>query len=286
MCVCVDQRHYAELIGSSSSPLYSNILTSLLGTIPSKLFPHWELKVFALPWFCVSACVCVEGEQVIWGIFHFSSSLQGTATERNAPTMKRGCNNCMSWGAALKHGAVCVCVCALSVWVYAYQSPEPAFFTMDVPALDGGERHRVGVLQTQRERETEIERWNNTEIKMTDTYENNQNNTLHSLTNSIRPLTMERHSQQPQNHWARQLGGQLNRQPAHTHKRAQTRYWAGNEQRRREAGRGRRGWGRKPWMNPIWWTLFSFPLEKNGAMREEGRGEEEERRREGVPYPP
>ena len=39
---------------------------------------------------------------------------------------------------------MCVCVCA-------YQGPEPAFFTMDVPALDGGEWHRVGVLDTERQ---------------------------------------------------------------------------------------------------------------------------------------
>lgn len=36
-----------------------------------------------------------------------------------------------------------------SVTVCSYQSPEPAFFTMDVPALDGGKWHRVGVLETE-----------------------------------------------------------------------------------------------------------------------------------------
>lgn len=34
--------------------------------------------------------------------------------------------------------------------VSSYQSPEPALFTVNVPALDGGKRHRVGVLQTER----------------------------------------------------------------------------------------------------------------------------------------
>lgn len=40
--------------------------------------------------------------------------------------------------------------------VSAYQSPEPTLFTVNVPALDGGERHRVGVLQTDGDKEKEI----------------------------------------------------------------------------------------------------------------------------------
>lgn len=42
---------------------------------------------------------------------------------------------------------VCVDKCMSS-----YQSPEPALFTVDVPALDGGKRHRVGVLKAEIER--------------------------------------------------------------------------------------------------------------------------------------
>lgn len=34
---------------------------------------------------------------------------------------------------------------ALRAQLLVPQSPEPAFFTMDVPALDGGERHGVGI---------------------------------------------------------------------------------------------------------------------------------------------
>lgn len=34
----------------------------------------------------------------------------------------------------------------------SYQSPEPALFTVDVPALDGGKRHCVGVLKAEIER--------------------------------------------------------------------------------------------------------------------------------------
>lgn len=45
---------------------------------------------------------------------------------------------------------MCECVTCTGInpaGVKAYQSPEPALFTVDVPALDGGQRHRVGVLQ-------------------------------------------------------------------------------------------------------------------------------------------
>lgn len=85
--------------------------------------------------------------------------------------------------------------------VCTYQSPEPAFFTMDMPALDGGERHRVGVLKTERETKREGNmklHHTQDDIHMPDN--NDQNITVHSLTDSIKPLTMERHSQQPQNH--------------------------------------------------------------------------------------
>lgn len=38
----------------------------------------------------------------------------------------------------------------------SYQGPEPALFTVNVPALDGGKRHRVGVLQTQGDKEDKM----------------------------------------------------------------------------------------------------------------------------------
>lgn len=51
----------------------------------------------------------------------------------------------------------------------------------------------------------------------------------------------------------------------------------------KDEGRQAKGEMREKTVNEV---LFSFALEKNGEMREEWRGEEEERRREGVPYPP
>lgn len=69
---------------------------------------------------------------------------------------------------------------------------------MDVPTLDGGERHRVGVLETKKGGEET--NYLHQIQKDTHVAVNDQNNNVHSLTDSIKPLTMERHSQQQQNH--------------------------------------------------------------------------------------
>ena len=38
----------------------------------------------------------------------------------------------------------------------SHQSPKPAFLTVNVPALDGGERHCVGILSRERRQEREV----------------------------------------------------------------------------------------------------------------------------------
>lgn len=84
-----------------------------------------------------------------------------------------------------------------------------------------------------------------------------------SLSDSIKPLTMARHSQQPQNHLARQHGEQLNRQPVHTDTGRQRAEMEGSRQReermREKAMNGPNRIG----------LLDSFPLKKNRGMRED-----------------
>lgn len=118
--------------------------------------------------------------------------------------------------------------------VHAYQSPEPALFTVDVPALDGGQRHRVGVLRRDGDKEENIFESQGAERRTNEPIQH-----CTSLTEDMKPPpTMAQHSQQPQSHAARQHGEQRNQQPVH---KPRTQCGAGSKQRRWESGRGRRG---------------------------------------------
>lgn len=73
----------------------------------------------------------------------------------------------------------------MCVGVCPYQSPEPAFFTMDVPALDGGQRHRVGVLETDKGGEEIKKKTKSHSQKSLTTM---SKTTMHALTDGFIPL--------------------------------------------------------------------------------------------------
>lgn len=168
-----------------------------------------------------------------------------------------------------------------SVRVRSYQSPEPAFFTMDVPTLDGGKRHRVGVLETEgregRGRNL-IQRTHMCQFMTSKTTryipDQQYQTTNHGMT---QPTATEPLSKAA---WGAS-------EPATcTHTR--TRYRAGNEQRRR-GSRQREDRMREKAVNEpnrMGALFFSSRKEQRDEEGEEGGRRGWERRREGVPYPP
>lgn len=159
---------------------------------------------------------------------------------------------------------------------------------MDVPALNGGERHRVGVLKKRREEEIDAA-FTGTHAHMPDHLLNNrQNNTLHSLTHQPWNDTASSHRTTEQGSMGGGEMGQLNRQPVghtrtHTHRHTRTHghdIRQATSRKRREAGTGRR-WREEAVDDP---GFVSFLLEKNGEMMRRRRGGSGGGRE--VPYPP